>query len=103
MTEERYAGGGRYKTDGQDCTACKGDGKRRQFLCPECGGHWFGSHESPVGTLMLIRTCNDQFRRGCEFTFHQREDHRYFGAVDDPCTICTGDGILTTFRGGMEE
>ena len=101
MTEQRYVGGGRYKTDGQDCTACDGDGKRSQFCCPECGGHHFGSSENSVREL--IRTCHDQFHKACGFSFHERDDHKFFHKIDKKCTICNGDGIFTSFSGEVTE
>lgn len=51
---------------------------RKEFTCPECGSHYFGSGQ--VGDGALERKCHGEL---CAFRFHQRDDHLYFEDVDD--------------------
>ena len=46
---------------------------RTQFICPACGGHYFGSGDNGDGTRTY--NCQDSPRRGgnCTFTVHEMD------------------------------
>ena len=47
------------------------------FVCPECGGTYFGSTMLPDGSL--VRDCHGcGTGRGCGFSWHEKDDEEYF-------------------------
>lgn len=46
--------------------------ERRQFTCPICGGHYWGSQEP-----FAVGRC-----AGCGFTWKRIDDDRYIGRLD---------------------
>lgn len=49
-----------------------------QFTCPKCGSHKFGSWQNGDGQMR--RHCHG-LDGACDFTFHQRDDARYFEEI----------------------
>lgn len=52
--------------------------EEREFTCPTCGSHMFGSSMQPDGTY--DRMCHGYIGPGnpCHFTFPQSDDNKYF-------------------------
>ena len=47
------------------------------FVCPECGGTYFGSYQLPNGNLM--HECHgSRTGYGCGFEWHEEDNEKYF-------------------------
>lgn len=73
--------------------------ERQAFVCPQCGGSTYGSHDAnatgvpgtltgsrgpmpiygtPAAPAKLVRMCHDEHGIGCRFEWPAADDARYF-------------------------
>ena len=52
----------------------------KQFTCPECGSHYFGTSNCTGPQDTWIRHCHGYYddARRCDFSFAVADDHKYF-------------------------
>jgi hypothetical protein len=53
--------------------------ERKEFTCPRCGSHEYGSAQVSASPLVLERICHGRFDgQACGFRWLDKEDDKFF-------------------------